>query len=203
MTLATPKRRIRSPAKLRAAARRRGLEDDGAGLPDDFDVEHAGQGILHAEGEFVRLDEALDGGVLGLALLGGAVELLHEVELGTLLGPCELRMGEVADLGLGDGLASVADARALIDGGKKRAAVIRGAAVAGIRAQGDKTGQVFVHRAEAVGDPGTHAGTRRGGNAAVHLEEGGRMVRHIGLHAADEAELVRVRGDLREQLADP
>lgn len=89
----------------------------GVGLA--LDVEHAGKGVLHAEGEFVRLDEALDVGVLRLALLGGAVELLHEVELSTLLRSCELRMGEVADFGLGDGLASVADARALIDGRQK------------------------------------------------------------------------------------
>lgn len=173
----------------------------GVGLA--FDVEHAGQGILHAEGEFVRLDEALDGGVLGLALERGFVKLLHEVELGALFGPGELRMGQVADFGLRDGLATVADARALVDGGQKRAAVVRRAAVAGIGAQRDKAGQVFIHAAEAVGDPGTHARTWRGGDAAVHLQEGGRMVRHVGLHAADEAELVRVRGDLREQLADP
>ncbi len=112
-------------------------------------------------------------------------------------------MREVADFGLGDGLASVTDAGALIDGGQKRAAVVRGAAVAGIGAQRDKAGQVFIHAAEAVGDPGAHAGTRCGGDAAVHLQEGGRMVRHIGLHAADEAEFVRMRGDLWKQLADP
>jgi len=48
--------------------------------------------ILHAEGEFVRFDEAFDGGVLGLALERGLVELLHEFELAALLGSRELRM---------------------------------------------------------------------------------------------------------------
>src|SRR5690606_25447567 len=57
-------------------------------------------------------------------------------------------------------------------------------------AHGDVAGQVFIFRAQAVGDPGAKAGAVQAAVARVHETQGGLMVGHIGLHGADDAEVI-------------
>ena len=87
-------------------------------------VHHAGERALHAEGQLVRLDDALDAGVDLLALEQRAVQRLDEVELEALGRGVEPGVLDVADAGLGDGHALVADAGPLVGRRQEGAAVV-------------------------------------------------------------------------------
>ncbi len=82
-----------------------------------------------------------------------AVHRLDEVELQALGRGVEPGVLDVADLGLGDGLALVADAGPLVDRRQEGAAVVLRAAVVRGRLDRDEAGQVLVLGAEAVERP--------------------------------------------------
>ncbi len=97
--------------------------------------------------------------------------------------------------------ARVADRRALAVRRQKRRAPVVHAAVRERGADGDEPGQVFVLRAEAVGDPRAHARPHLGVAAGVQLEQRA-AVRGIGaVHRAQDAKVVHVLRHVREEFA--
>ncbi len=60
------------------------------------------------------------------------------------------------------------------------------------RADGDEAGQVLIIGPQSVNDPGTHARAHLRFVAGVQLEHGLAVRLAIGVHAADEAQLIRV-----------
>ncbi len=66
---------------------------------------------------------------------------------------------------------------------------------------GDESGQVLVLRAQAVGDPRSHAGANQPRLAAVHQQQRGFVVGHVGMHRADDADVVDVFGRASKQFA--
>ncbi len=58
------------------------------------------------------------------------------------------------------------------------------------RTHGDEAGQVLVFRAQAVSDPGSHAGALQAAVAAVHQHERWLVIGHVGIHRADDAQVV-------------
>ncbi len=132
-----------------------------------------------------------------------AVHRLDEVELEALGRGVEPRVLDVADPGLGDGLALVADAGRLAGRRQEGAAVVLRPAVAPGRLDGDEAGQVVVLGPEAVERPRPQRGPDELRAAGVQHQIGLRMGRQVGVHAADDAQLVGMRGDLGEQLRDP
>lgn len=69
--------------------------------------------------------------------------------------------------------------------------------------QHDERGQIFVHRAEPVGEPRAHRGFAVLHRAGVDELVGRLVVDGVGLHRADEAEVVAHLRDVRQQFADP
>ena len=69
-------------------------------------------------------------------------------------------------------------------------------------AHDDEAGQVLVLGPEPVEHPRPDARPRLAGVAAVHQHQRGFMVRHVGVHRPDHADVVDALGRLREQLAD-
>ena len=131
-----------------------------------------------------------------------AVHRLHEVELLALEFAREIGIADVGELRVAAFLALRADARALIDGGKKCRAVILRTEL-NRRGDGDEAGEVFIFRTEAVERPRAEAGADELRAARVHLDVRLRMIRDVGRHAAQHADVVGVLGDICEDLGDP
>jgi hypothetical protein len=70
------------------------------------------------------------------------------------------------------------------------------------RTHRDIGGQVFVFAAEAIGDPSAHGRPCEPAIAAIHEHQRGFVVRHVGVHRADDAEVVGVFGGMAEKFAD-
>jgi hypothetical protein len=66
-----------------------------------------------------------------------------------------------------------------------------------------KPGRFLILRAQAVQRPGTERGTHELEAARVHLQERLRVSRQVGVHRAEEAQVVGVPGDLRKEFGDP
>ena len=66
----------------------------------------------------------------------------------------------------------------------------------------DETGEVLIFGAEAVKDPGAHAGADARELAGGHDELGGLVHGGFGVHGADDAEFVGVGGEFWKQLTD-
>ena len=167
------------------------------------DVEGLGRLGLHPVGQLERLDPRLEGRVVAAAGRVQCVEPVHQVELPPLgLGA----LGVVADVldELGHvGMLGV-DVRALERAGQEpRPPVLDAHDRQPAGAHGDEAGQVLILRAQAVGDPRAHAGPGLPPLAAVHQHQRRLMIGHVGVHRADDAEVVGVRtGGSGEQLAD-
>src|SRR5690606_6478523 len=71
------------------------------------------------------------------------------------------------------------------------------------RGDRDKAGQVLVLRAQPVERPGAERGTDELERAGVQLQEGLRMRGKVRLHGANDAEIVRVPGDLGKEVGYP
>ena len=76
----------------------------------------------------------------------------------------------------------------------------RAAARAGL--QHDEAGQVVRLAADAVGEPGAHAGPAEAAGAGVDEQLGRAVVEDVGRHALDDAHVVDDRGQVRQQLAE-
>jgi hypothetical protein len=88
---------------------------------------------LHAEGKLVRLDHSLDTRIDFVAIEKVAVHRLHKFKLKALRGGVEVRVLDVADPSVSDGLPFVSDAGCLASRGKKCAAVVLSSAVSPCR----------------------------------------------------------------------
>jgi hypothetical protein len=139
----------------------------------------------------------------GLDMLPGeiadeaAVQAVHEVDA---LALHFVAGGQVAEIGDGRGLVAQRDGerRALMDGGKKRGAVF--AHAAGL--DGNERGQVLILRAEPVADPRAHRRTHFRKGAGVELQRRARVLRVVGVHAPQQAEIVRHPGKVRHQVGN-
>ena len=166
------------------------------------EVHHTRHFLLHPEGELVALDHPLDVGIQTVDPQRLAVKRLQQVEFGALNLRAERRV-EVADFRTGDWSIVGADARALIDRGEKRRAIVLRTAGSRRRRQRDEAGEVFVFGAEAVKRPCTERWPDELKRAGVHLQEGLRMRGQVGLHRAQQAEVVGMVRDIREELGNP
>ena len=87
---------------------------------------------------------------------------------------------------------------ALVDGGKKGAAVI---ALPFTWQNGDIARQLLVLRAQTVGNPGTHRGYHVKKVARMQLANCHRVVRTVALHSAQNAKVIGVAGRVGQEIA--
>ena len=165
-------------------------------------VHQTGHHVLHAEGQFVGIDDAFEFVVDLLSLQQVRVERLQQVQLLALHRFVDQAVGQIADAGLVDRRALLADAGGLVRGREEGVGVILRAAQVARRADGDEAGQVLIFGAQAVEQPGADAGASEAELAGVQHEARLRVVRHVGVHAVDKAHVVGMLGDFREQLGD-
>ena len=142
-------------------------------------------------------------GWTALAFEQVAVHRLDEVELEPLGRGVEPGVLDVADPGLGDRAAPRCRCGSPGRPPAGRRCRSSGAAVAPGRLDRDEAGQVVALGPEAVERPRPERGPDELRAARVQHQVGFRVGREVGLHAADDAQLVGVRGDLGEQLGDP
>ena len=88
------------------------------------------------------------------------------------------------------------DAAAPLAGGDGLGAVFAGGG------EDDEAGEVLGFGAEAVEQPGAHAGSALDDGAGVHEGVGGVVIDLLRLHGADDTEFVGLLGDVREEVAD-
>ena len=163
-------------------------------------VHQFGSAGLHAVRHFVGVDARGDLFVAGLDQTL-QIQLAHGIDHLALLGLADRRRrGEIDDR-----IALIAQRHALIRGGQQAAAPEHRAAAGATRAalQHDEAWQVAALAAQAIRDPGTHAGPAKQAAAGVHEQLGGRMVEQIRLAGAHDADLVHDARDVRQQVADP
>ncbi len=158
---------------------------------------------LHPVGEFVLLDAGVDFGV-------GELGELFFVQLGEVIEHFTACLGRVAG-GVGKVEDGVADGHELDSGvfGREEArtpeSVVEGLAVGAAGAagdHGDEVGEVFIFGSKAVGKPGSHGGSTGDLRAALEEGDGGIVVDGLGVHRADEADVVGEAGDVGEELGD-
>src|SRR5262249_39956552 len=132
------------------------------------------------------------------AVEGGAVEAADQIHAGGAGG------GECGGAGeVSDGLGAAAEEGALEGGGEGTGAgaiEAGGGERAGI--EDDETGQLLVLGAEAVGDPGAHAGAALLAVAGVEKVVGVGVLGEVGGDGTDDGEVVDALGDVREEIAD-
>ena len=156
---------------------------------------------LHAEGEFEGFDAGFERRVGTRLCEVTAVHLPEEIELRPLERCVFVGVVQILDRGLFDRFAA-ADPSAVMDRRKEAAGIVPDAAMAERRIDRDEARQVLVLGAEAVRDPGTHAGADEGIGSRVQFEERA-AVRLVGaVDGFDHAQVVRARADEREQIAD-
>ena len=97
----------------------------------------------------------------------------------------------------------VGDERALVDRRQERAVPQRRPyRRRHVRAEHDVARQVLVVGAETVGEPRADRRPAHLRVAGVHHQHRRLVVRNVGVHRTDEADVVRAFADVREQLAD-
>ncbi len=97
---------------------------------------------------------------------------------------------------------AVVDVRALENAGQEAVAPQLRADDRLARAHDDEAGQVLVLGAQAVEEPGTHGRADRLRVAAGHHEQRRLMVGRVGVHGADDADVVDASGHAGVHLAD-
>jgi hypothetical protein len=166
-----------------------------AGEVDDF-----GAGFLEGIGEFEAADAGFESRVVGVgggvfAVLGG-----EELQAGALLF-VGLAGGQ---FGVENGVGTLAEEGALIDGGEEAGAPVFGVAEGfAFVDHADECREVFVGCAEAVGDPGAEGGAAGEDVAGVHLADAAGVVEAVGLAGAEDGEFIGVFGDVGVEFADP
>ena len=131
------------------------------------------------------------------------VQPLDQVELPPLHRRGELVVGEEGDRGVLHRDVGRADRRPLIDGRQERAGVVLHAAVGTRRGDRDEAGQVAVLGPQPVRDPRPERRSDEAGGPRVQPQGGLSVGAALGVHAVDDAQVVHVPGDVREQLGDP
>ena len=177
-------------------------------------VEHFGNDILHPKRELERFDRTFDLGVIRVALELMQIDVPHQVELCPLEVARDVAVPEIPHRrprlfilaqhrGVKPGNLVAADLGPLANCGQEGAAVVPRPAVVRRRVQRDEAGQVGVLAPQAVERPGTDRRAHELEAAAMHLREGLRVIRQVGVHAADDAQLVGLLGQQGKHLRNP
>ena len=166
------------------------------------DVHQFRHGRLHAESQFVRLDDTLDLRALFFSVEQIAVQRLNKVELLALQLGRNVFVVEVAQRSGTDILVELANLGSLIKRRQKSAAVILRAADVVRRTERNKAGQVLVFGTQTVQYPRTHRRANKLKAAGMQLQKALRMSRYGGVHAVKQTEVVGVPGQVREQFGN-
>ena len=145
---------------------------------------------LHPEGQFKRLDAAFQLRIAAKVPQLLLVHALQHVQLHPLQIGWDVVVADVVDGGGFGGNAGVADGRALIRGGQKRARPVLYAAMSERGADGDETGQVLVFGAQTIGDPRSHAGANKRVGTRVHGKQRAAMRRVAAVNRANDAQII-------------
>ena len=104
-------------------------------------------------------------------------------------------LDELVDLGV-----LRVDVRSLIDARqKRRLPVLRLLNRIAAGDHRDEAGQILVLGPQAVGEPRAHAGPHQPRLAAVHQQQRRLVIGHVGVHRADDGDVVDVLGRVRER----
>ena len=166
-----------------------------------IDIDRLGRGALHAVGELVALDAALEVRVPAARERVARVPRLQPVEHAPLqVGAAPRGVRQVEDR-----RPVAAQHGALVDGGHVARAPVLGAAdgAAGRVEHHHEPRQVLVDRAEPVVHPAAERGRPAEQLAAVHHQHGAAVDGALGVHALDERDVVDAGGQVGEQVADP
>ena len=164
------------------------------------DVDDLRRGRLHAKRQLVGVDASGEPVVEVAPGQVFTVEVADQVEHATLATDADTGLR----LEIQNRLCSGPQRRALIAARQKTAAPSRRAALepAARVGQHDERRHVTILRAQAIGRPGTEAGFAHENRAGVHLVHRLRMVHAVAVATAQHANVIRVPGDVREEVAD-
>ena len=159
-----------------------------------LDIGDLGRDILHTESHLKGSDAGVD-----LRITDGfealVVEEIYGVD-GAALGLAgdAFRVGEVED-----GITGGVEGDAVVDGGQEPGRPVcvaaRGALLAGLHY--DEARQVGVFRTQPVGNPRAERGTSELLGAGGHENLRGGVVERVGVHRADQRDVIRVGADVR------
>ncbi len=167
-----------------------------------FEVKRVGGLNLHPVRQFEGLNAGLDLRVALTFRLMPQVKAAQKIELGALLGLAPRGVTNVFDE-LVDIRVFRVDVGALQHTGEECGLPVGGSS-GGIAAwaKRDEARQVLVLAAQAVRDPRPHAGAGETRFPAVHEQEGRLMVGYVGVHGADDHQVVRALGDIGKDVTD-
>ena len=173
--------------------------------PDGFrlaaDVERLHGPLLHAESGLHGFDLAFQFGIAVMAVEVQTVQLAEQIELLALLLLRELRVFDVGDE-LVNLHVSGDNAGRLKFGGEEAVAPESGTDDdLWTGPQDNVAGQVVVFTAQTIKQPGAHRRTNGLDVARVHLQQRRLVVRHVGLHRANDAAIVNYPPEVRQRLA--
>ena len=167
------------------------------------EVESLGGGRLHAIGQLEGLNSGLQGLVPLHPLQVQSVHAGQQVDLPLLFGAGQVGVAQVGDdlvgvqiLGVDEGSRIDARQKAAVPGGLT-------GTVAALVTDGNEGGQVLVFRAQAVSQPGPDAGPVGLNRPCGHHQQSGHVLRKVGMHGVDDAEIVDALSHVGKELADP
>ncbi len=169
-----------------------------------LDLGEFGNGSLHAEGHLELLDPGVGFGIPDLGM-GQFVELPETVELAS--SDVGWYAGGIVDEE--DGIAGGAEGDAGVFAGEVATGPettgdgLELFLVGGLGDEDDEGGEVGVEGAESVGDPGAEAGPAADHVAGLHGGDGGFVVDGLGVHGADEGDVIGATRGPREEFGDP
>ena len=134
-----------------------------------------------------------------------ASELAVDVGDETELRPLEIRADGFRGVEVRNRFGAAGDPHALVDGRHEtRAPVTRPVDDRGlVILHHDEGGQVGVLAADAVADPGTERGFAAEDRAGIHLADPRGVIDTVGLAGAEDREVVRAGGDVRDPVGEP
>ena len=165
------------------------------------DVERIARRILHPIRQLEALDPRLERRVFAPHRLVPPVHLRQQIKLPTLLSAGGPRAPHMVQQFAHLALAGV-DVRSLVNSRQERRPPVRDIGDGKPRAHRHIARQVLVLGPHSVGDPRPQAGPAQPLIPAVHQPHRLLMVRRVGVHRADHAQVVGMCRRLREDLAD-
>ena len=150
---------------------------------------------LHPEGHFHGLDSRFQLRLVPDPVQVAPIEPVQEFQLAPLLVRAERGVADVADQFLRVGLV-IGDVGPLVRVGQEGRGPELGTAHRIPGAEDHESGQIFILRAQSVGDPRAHGGVAGQLVTAVHEVEGRDVIAVVRVHGPDHAEVV-------DEAADP
>jgi hypothetical protein len=142
------------------------------------------------------LNAGLDCRVLVVCRAVTVIQRAEQFELAALVGLGNALVSDILNQFFHLSMARI-DVGSLVGSWQKpRTPVLRPGIREAARTHGDETGKVLVLRPEAIRHPGTEAGPDQARIAAVHQQNRGLMVRHVGSHGADHGDVVDALADV-------